>query len=602
MRRRRRREGKLRPGVSVTFDDDGTQHEHIFTVTKMLREDVAKKQHLDQVMLEFRESLRKLRANNYLNAVIKKTELEAAEAAADLTPKQILDSVAKEVSSQTGKAWVYLDVAKPSDTSHQLLKYKKAFEKRGQYTVGTQRLLRKIEKNTSTKSDNLNDSEQDYLDRSSSGANNQLPKRTYRNKASLVVKKTFDNARTERNEVQGRNSTALVRKTHASRKKFRSAVKSVMKSLSHEKGQLQSEKAEYSPKPPSERSPGRRYPVGRKFRRHTIGGKSKGKKGDESLMRLIATSNLIRRNVSCGQTLDSSRKASLNLVDGLRDNIACDLKLNKHVWSIHKRNSGRDPRGNRANPIGLSSKKKRGKTRRRGGSFLMLPNSHNEIEQHKCPLPETKRHWLTIQAGPSSRAAAIQTERLQRTEAARKSKTGVQGLASGKHAAAAQMIRLRAWKKMITKLRFSQGRKFVFNHERVRSQVEKTVSETDSLLKKWQNGFQNLDINYAERLKNALLVRDLHRKEMNTGDHIGYILSKIENASGKRKPNGSEVEMCRKLKSFLEDGQFMTEQIVHDLLLILDENVLQTNTRLKALAQLLRRAAEDVGMNNMLSL
>eukprot|EP00946_MAST-07B_sp_MAST-7B-sp1_P003002 g3002.t1 len=688
MRRRRRREGTLRPGISVTFDDDGTQHEHIFTVTKMLKEDVAKKQHLDQVMLEFRESLRKLRANDYLNALLKKTELEAAEAAADLTPKQILDSVAKEVPSQTGKAWVYLDVAKPSDTSQQVSKYKKAFENRGQYTVGTQRLLRKIEKKTSTKSDNVNDSEQDYLYRSSSGTNNQMQKKVYRNKASLTVKKTFDDARTERNQTQEKNSTVMVRKSHASRKKFRSAIKSVMNNLSHEKALLESED-EYSPKPPPERAQRRRNPVHRKFRRHTIGGKSKGQKKEESLMGLIAASNLVKRNVSCGQNLETSRKASLNSVHDLQDNIACDLKLNKHVWSIRKRNGGRNAMAGRSKPIGLSSGSKRGKSRRRGGSYLMLPNSFNETEQHKSPLPETKRHWLTIQAGPSSRAAAIQTERLQRADAARRAKTGVEGLATGKHAAAAQMIRMRAWKRMITQLRFSYGRKFAFNHSKVRSQVENTVSESDSLLKKWQNGFQDLDINYAERLKNALLVRDLHRKEMNTGEHIGYVLSKIENASGKRKPNGSEilqpedrtiedsktnktentsnnhwtpsrkpipeitcrgpltsfwtearndiitqreikslgnkmvnfwqtfcllrasmpgpvapgeVEMCRKLKTFLEDGQVVTEQIVHDLLIIIDKSVLQTNTRMKALARLLRRAAENVGMQNVLSL
>ena len=71
----------------MTFDADGTQHEQIFGVTKVLNQDIVNKERLDRVMVEFRENLRTLRASDYLSKMLKQTERDAADAAADLTPK-----------------------------------------------------------------------------------------------------------------------------------------------------------------------------------------------------------------------------------------------------------------------------------------------------------------------------------------------------------------------------------------------------------------------------------------------------------------------------------------------------------------------------------
>ena len=710
----------------MTFDADGTQHEQISGVTKLLRQDFVNKERLDKVMIEFRESLRTLRASDYLSDILEETERIAADAVADLTPKQVIDSVVKGPSAQTGKAWVCLDISRPADMAPLVHKYQRSFEKRGEYTVGTQRLLRKIERKAvpqvsrETPSPLKKPSEYESSPRNStlkkSGAGTQRQARESRVRRDM--RNTFATSRSERDQLQSDHLTMNVAKSNAYRKRFRSAITSVIKKISHEKVTLKSADAEYvhySPKRP-DGAPRTQ----RRFRRHTNGSGrsgscSNGPAREASIMGLVAKSNITRRNVSCGQEMDSMKNLSRKVQSSLHDTIASDLRLDKQMWSIHSRTRGAG--GGQAKPVGLSSGRKGRKSRRRGGSFLMLANPHGQDMRSrmmsggpsslhantKSRLPDNKHHWLTIKAGPSSRAAALQTERLQRTEAARKAKTGVDGIATGQHAAAAQMIRMRAWKKMITKLRFSGGKKFAFDKDKMRSQVEDTISATESTLKKWQNGFQKLDRNYADRLKNALLVRELHRKEMNTGEHIGYILKRVENESAKRKPNGSEIlepddrtaaglvaraalsndksaangtvrsktdnldkdwapdrmavpkiiqkgpltsfwtdarneritraevkslggkmvnfwqtfcllraslpgpvapgelEVCHKLKNLLEDGQVVTEQVVHDIMMLFPEDLIQSNKRVKALVALLQRTAEDVDVENVMT-
>ena len=63
-----------------------------------------------------------------------------------------------------------------------------------------------------------------------------------------------------------------------------------------------------------------------------------------------------------------------------------------------------------------------------------------------------------------------------------------------------------------------------------------------------------------------------------------------------------ELEMCHKLKTMLEDGQVVTEQIVHDMMMLFHETVLESNQRIKALVALLREAAEDVDVEAVMML
>ena len=62
-----------------------------------------------------------------------------------------------------------------------------------------------------------------------------------------------------------------------------------------------------------------------------------------------------------------------------------------------------------------------------------------------------------------------------------------------------------------------------------------------------------------------------------------------------------ELEVCHKLKNLLEDGQVVTEQVVHDIMMLFPEDLIQSNKRVKALVALLQRTAEDVDVENVMT-
>ena len=285
----------------------------------------------------------------------------------------------------------------------------------------------------------------------------------------------------------------------------------------------------------------------------------------------INMSDLTRRRVMCGQTMKSVEK-HLKTNNAAQETanksvIAKDMQLEKQVWKMSRgRGRGSNQRrrpsfatktngGDAAaaaaaaagNPEGNSPRRRRRSPR--GGSFLMLadPAMLRETAQQRSSgiisqnrgLPQNKQHWHTVKAGPNARAAALQTERLQRIAEAQEQKTGFLGVAMGGRTKKQELEQKARWKELIGGLRVKRTR--IASNTEYRDHVLQNIDRSGKHLKTWQDGFRSLHKTHKSRLRNALTVRELHREEMNTNDHIGYILTKIEKSCQSRKPNGSET-------------------------------------------------------------
>jgi len=242
--------------------------------------------------------------------------------------------------------------------------------------------------------------------------------------------------------------------------------------------------------------------------------------------------------------------------------IAADMRLKKRTWSLNKTRKRGKTRGRgktRASSITVVGDRNVGfhkfvpgskKDANQGGQFLMLHrHSTNRTRKDttaggKDGLPENKLHWKTVGAGPKARAAALQTERLQQIAEAFEKNVDVHSLAKARGAKHHEFAKLKLWKDLIGAIRmasavgnFSETNKNI----NCREQVMEAVERSSQVLHTWQKGFRTLHKTHDSRLQNALTVRDLHREEMNTTEHMGYILTHVESTCGGRKKNGSEI-------------------------------------------------------------
>ena len=133
----------------MTLDEDGTQHEQIYGVTKLLKQDLAVKERLNKVMEEFRDNLRTIKASEYLLEVLEETANETDAAQLSQQVRENLELKGSLPSaSEVGSAWVCLDVVPPTETAPRIQEYQQKFAKRAEYTIGSNRLLHTMEENS----------------------------------------------------------------------------------------------------------------------------------------------------------------------------------------------------------------------------------------------------------------------------------------------------------------------------------------------------------------------------------------------------------------------------------------------------------------------
>ena len=293
-------------------------------------------------------------------------------------------------------------------------------------------------------------------------------------------------------------------------------------------------------------------------------------KKEKRLHENICMSDATRRKVRCGQTMKSV-ETEMKTSNKLRDfptkcAIAQDMQLEKQVWKTNKRDRGR--KGGRRPSFAATTKTKDGPSsassgggisvsvagqsprrrgrQHRGGSFLMLADpsvgKNGLASRHQTinrGLPENKQHWHTVKAGPCARAAALQTERLQRITEDEAKKEALGGITTNDKAKKEEQEQKIRWKELIGGLRTTNQR--VASNNEYRNHIMQNISRSGKHLKTWQDGFRNLHKTHQLRLQNALTVRELHRVEMETNDHIGYILKRVELKAKSKAKNGSET-------------------------------------------------------------
>lgn len=189
------------------------------------------------------------------------------------------------------------------------------------------------------------------------------------------------------------------------------------------------------------------------------------------------------------------------------------------------------------------SKSKQSRSRRRG-SFLMLgqmsqkpkPSLSGAVENGEQQLPEDKLHWLTSTIGPSARAAALHTERLQYDAAQRKVRAENlrAGLASKLESAAVKT----GWNDSFANARLTLDDRLK-RSKALQPHLRAAVARSTKKLHQWRQGFLTICEAHDQNLNRNLLARDLHKLEMSEPELYAEIVRQTTESAKIPRPDGS---------------------------------------------------------------
>lgn len=546
--------------VIITKDDDGNEHvHHVMLITKEDHHNQAMAARHSGSTASPADRLRDvaLRESAYFQEInVKRTADDPAEDTTNNNNNNNKSVMLRSPRPPPPKEHFTLQISDLNDVKTTVESYTSRVRARGKYTLGSNALL-------------SNMSSENRYELRVPGAKHLLgdvDEHGDRPRAlSNAYKKTamiFKEAQEAKQTRQGKSESIQ------NKLKFRSALKSLMKSKRAsplatatlpESGGLSSSTSSKIASRPTERNQRKRtHPSLRSPRRIVL------RKKQKDLIEHIVQSDLLRRKVQSGQTMKSveiqarvqARESSHGVASfATKSEIANDLHLQKQVWSLKKSSrlssskrtsfdtTSHSSRGRRAfhgsrGSHDLQFNNKGRKKSSAGGNFLHLDSRHHSALAGGN-LPANKQHWNTTSAGPHARSAALQTERLQRVEDTNGKQVDVHGIAKGRRALAEEKKQEMYWKELVGTIR--SKRAHVAHSTETREHVVQAVLRSDKTLQTWQDNFLELHKTHDSRLRNALAARDLHREEMNTGEHIGYILTRVEMSAKKTKPNGSEA-------------------------------------------------------------
>jgi hypothetical protein len=543
-------------GIISTIDDDGNEHHHhvlSYDKTFMPIDLTSVKDNAINTNLKnsayfqeitFRKSNHEQLLNANVNIITGDSNTIQQDSPQKLSPSKVLDKN-KNINT-TGKNFQQyaLQVSELIDTDTTVELYTKALKTRGTYTVGAHALLENLNSDakslhsTSGSPNNEYTKEKDII-KNSKTIRPENPTESYQ-----VTENIFKLAHKEKTTKQGTSKSKLARQ------KFRDALRKLRKENKLSSGNEQ-QQLEFVAKRPSYKNTRHQsfYRSPRQIvQNHT----------QKNLHDHIIDSNTIRRKVMCGQTMKYAEKTIKDTkTDQEEHHIHHDIHLKKRTWSLNKSRKQRSKHRRRNRRASRNSSNELNEHSRRivhrafgekkksvqGGSFLMLGKSRQldtRNEGNKDILPEDKLHWKTVEAGPYARAAALQTERLQRIAEALEQNVNVHGLAKIRGAKQVEIQKIKRWKELVSGIRISRNISHGLMKE-LHEHVLETVERSNNSLNTWQAGFRKLYGTHNNRLRNALTVRDLHRSEMQTNEHMGYIMTQVEKKSGENKKNGSEA-------------------------------------------------------------